>query len=298
MIVQRFLIQPSAIWIFLGIAAAAIGQTSTPQQPPQTAVSPAPAQTQTTTLPEIGPDQSWSFELFYWLTQANPDQKTGAAATDFETLGSLGKSKPAPGAELSLRLTSNDVLRVSVFQMHGNGTTTASQALDLFTTAIAAGDYLATTYTISAAKVSFEDLLYPFPVRGRKLRFKTLWEVQAAKIYSRVDAPFDTSLVASSGAGAFPSATGQHYVVLPAFGGALQYAASPKLYMDVRASGFGIPHHQDTLDAEASIGYRIGQVQIVAGGKLYKFKTSPQSTEYFTGMISGGYVGLRWVGAR
>jgi len=104
--------------------------------------------------------------------------------------------------------------------------------------------------------------------------------------------------VASSGAGVFPSATGNKFVILPAFGGAIQYAATEKLYMEVRASGFGIPHHQDTLDAEGSIGYRIGQVQIVAGGKLYKFKTSPQSTEYFTGMISGGYVGLRWVGTR
>ena len=280
------------------MAAVAPGQTPAPQPASQPAVSPAPNQTQSTALPEIGPDQSWSFELFYWLTRAHPDLKTGAAATDFETLDSLGKSKPAPGAELSLRINSNDVLRVSVFQMHGNGTTTASQALDLFTTAIAAGDYLATTYTISAAKVSFEDLLYPFPVKGRKLRFKTLWELQAAKIYSRVDAPFDTSLVASSGAGVFPSATGQHYVVLPAFGGAIQSAATQNLYMELRGSGFGIPHHQDTLDAEGSISYRIGQVQIVAGGKLYKFKTSPQSTEYFTGMITGGYVGLRWVGTR
>ena len=254
--------------------------------------------TQTTTAAEPGPDQSWSFELFYWLTRANPDLKTGAAATDFEALNSLGKSKPAPGAELSLRLTSNDVLRVSVFQMHGNSTTTASQALDLFTTTIAAGDYLASTYTISAVKASFEDLLYPFPVRGRKLRFKSLWEVQAAKIYSRIDAPFDTSLVASSGTGVFPSATGSKYVILPALGGAIQYAPTEKVYMEVRASGFGIPHHQDTLDAEGSIGYRIGQVQIVGGGKLYKFKTSPQGTEYFTGMVSGGYVGLRWVGTR
>jgi len=274
------------------VAAAALGQTSAPQQASQPAVSSAPNQTQTTALPEIGPDQSWSFELFYWLTQAHPDLKTGAAATDFETLDMPGKSKPAPGAEVSLRINANDVLRVSVFQMHGNGNTTASQALDLFSTTIASGDYLAAQYTISAAKISFEDLLYPFPVKGRKLRFKTLWEVQTAKISSRIDAPFDTSTTPP------PSAMGTSYLILPAFGGAIQYAARQTLYMELRGSGFGIPHHQDTIDAEGSIGYRIGQVQIVAGGKLYKFKTSPQGTEYFTGMITGGYVGLRWVGTR
>ncbi len=259
-------------------------------------MSRAPAQAQPTASPEIGPDESWSFELFYWLTQAHPDEKTGAAALDYETLDMPGKPKAAPGAELSFRINSNDVLRFSVFQMHGIGNTTASQALDLFTTAIAAGDYLVAQYTISAAKISFEDLLYPFPAGRGKLRFKTLWELQATRMNSRIDAPYDTSLVASSGAGVFPSATGQHYVVLPAFGGALQYAPTKSLYMELRGSGFGIPHHQDTADAEGSIGYRIGPVQVVVGGKFYKFKTSPQSTEFFTGTITGGYLGLRWVG--
>ena len=259
-------------------------------------MSPAPGQTQITAQPEIGPDQSWSFEVFYWLPQGRPDLKTGAAATDYETLDMPASPKRAPGAELSFRVNSNDVLRVSVFQMHGIGNTTASQALDLFTTAIAAGDYLVAQYTISAAKISFEDLLYPFPAGRGKLRFKTLWELQAVRMNARIDAPFDTSLQTSSNPTAFPSATGQHYVVLPAFGGAIQYAASKNLYMELRGSGFGIPHHQDTADAEGSIGYRIGPIQIVVGGKFYKFKTTPQSTEYFTGTITGGYVGLRWVG--
>jgi hypothetical protein len=73
LIVHRFPIHPSAIWFSLALAAVALGQTSAPQQASQPAVSPAPNQTQTTDLPEIGPDQSWSFELFYWLTQAHPD---------------------------------------------------------------------------------------------------------------------------------------------------------------------------------------------------------------------------------
>lgn len=277
------------VWPFLAFAAAAIAQTPAPSDS-QAAVATPRGQVQTKIAPESGPDQSWSFELYYWVTQAHPDLRGGAAATDFESLNLPGNSRPAPGGELSVRINSNDVLRFSGFQMSGTGNTTASQALDLFGTTISSGDYLATQYRVSALKLSFEDLLYPFPVKGAKLRFKTLWEAQAAKINSRIDAPYDTST------SPYPSATGTRYVFLPAFGGAIQYAASEHVYLEVRASGFGIPHHADTLDSEASVGYRIGQVQVVLGGKLYEFKTSPKNAEYFKGMITGGFIGLRWVG--
>lgn len=271
------------------MAAAALAQTAPPEAASQPAVAPAQAETQTVALPESGPDQSWSFELFYWLTQANPDLRGGAAATDFESLNLPGPNRGAPGAELSLRLNSNDVLRVSAFQVRGSGSSTASQALDLFGTTISAGDYLAAQYTLKAFEVSFEDLLYPFPVKSARLRFMTLWEVQAAQVSTRVDAPYDTSS---------PSATGSRFVILPALGAAMQYASSERLFFEIRGSGFAIPHHAETADAEGSIGYRNGQVQVVLGGKLYQFKTSPQNAEYFKGMVTGGFVGLRWVGIK
>ena len=36
-------------------------------------------------------------------------------------------------------------------------------------------------------------------------------------------------------------------------------------------------------------------VDIVAGGRLYEFKTSPQNAEYFKSLITGGFAGLRRV---
>jgi hypothetical protein len=288
-----------AIWTVLALSGAAIGQPPEPQPPasqppaPPPSTSPAPtppAQTPARGAPEPV-DPEFTFGLFYWLTNAHPDLRGGAAAPDFETLDLPGSSHPAPEAEVSFRVSPNDVIRVSAFQMTGKGNTTAPVALDLFGTAFAAGDYLLAQYKVSSIKASFEDLLYPLG-RSSKLRFKTLWEVQATKTDARVDAPFDTTLASSS---TFPSVDGSRFVVLPALGAALQYAATPNFHFELRGSGFGIPHHADTADAEGTIAYRVSHIEVVAGGRLYEWKTSPQNAEYFRGLITGGFVGLRWV---
>ena len=283
-----------AVWTVLAFAGTVIGQPPEPpppaSQPPAASPAPQPTSTIATGAPEAA-DPAFTFELFYWLTEAHPDLRGGKAALDFETLDLPGSSRPAPGAEFSFRISPNDVIRAEAFQTTGKGNTTTGVALDLFGTAFAAGDYLLAQYKVSSIKVSFEDLLYPYG-RSSKLRFKTLWEVQATKIDSRVDAPFDTTLASSS---TFPSVDGSRYVFLPAFGAALQYAASERFHMELRGSGFGIPHHADTADVEGTLAYRVSHVDIVVGGRLYEFKTSPQNAEYFKGLITGGFVGLRWV---
>ncbi len=292
-----------AIWAALAFALGAIAQPAQSQppaatQPPAASPSsPAPSQptpsAQTTApAPHEPPlDPAFTFELFYWLTEAHPDLRGGAAAPDFETLSLPGSGHPAPGAELSFRITPNDVVRVSGFEMTGKGNTTTGVALDLFGTAFAANDFLLAQYRVSAIKATFEDILYPYH-RDSKLRFKTLWEVQATKIDARVDAPFDTTLASSS---TFPSVDGSRYVFLPAFGAAAQYAASDRFHLELRGSGFGIPHHADTADVEGTVAYRVSHIDVVVGGRLYEFKTSPKNAEYFRGLITGGFVGLRWV---
>jgi hypothetical protein len=270
------------------LATLTIGLSSllVAQQPPAT---PAP---QAATTPEIpNPDQAWSIELFYWLTRANPYQRGGASSTDYETVGSLGPSQSSPGLETNLPLTQNDVLQLSFFQMRGRGASIASQALDVYGTTLPVG-YLTTQYRVRSAKASFEDFLYPYPNHSAKLRFKTLWEAQYVQISSRTDAPLDAST--SGGDTSYPSTTGSHQVFLPTFGVAVQYAASSHLSLEVRGSAFGIPHHTDLVDSEATAAYQIGPVQIVAGGRFYEFKTSPQADEYYKSTIFGALVGLRY----
>jgi hypothetical protein len=263
------------------------------QQQPGTPATPVPAPApQATTTPETpNPDQAWSVEVFYWLTHANPYQRGGAAASDYETVGSLGPSQGAPAIETSLPLTQNDVLQLSFFQMKGRGASIASQALDVYGTTLPVG-FLATQYGVKSAKASFEDFLYPYPNHSAKLRFKTLWEAQYVEISSRTDAPLDVS--SSGGYISYPSTTGSHQVFLPTFGVAVQYAASSHLSLEVRGSAFGIPHHTDLVDSEATAAYQIGPVQIVVGGRFFEFKTSPQAEEYYKSTIFGAMAGLRY----
>jgi hypothetical protein len=264
------------------------------QQPPAPATpvpAPAPAPQAAPTPETANPDQAWSFEVFYWLTHANPYQRGGAAASDYETVGSIGPSQSSPGFETNLPLTANDVLQLSFFQMKGRGATIASQALDVYGTTLPVG-YLTNQYRVRSAKASFEDFLYPYPNHTAKLRFKTLWEAQYVQISSRTDAPLDVST--SGGYTSYPSTTGSHQVFLPTFGAAVQYRAANRLSLELRGSAFGIPHHTDLVDSEASAAYQIGPVQIVVGGRFYEFKTSPQAEEYYKSTIFGALVGLRY----
>jgi len=106
---------------------------------------------------------------------------------------------------------------------------------------------------------------------------------------ANADEPFDAT------SGVFPSVSGSRMIVLPAFGAALQYAASSNPHFEARASGFGIPHHAETADAEGSLAYRVNHVEVVLGGKLYDWKTSPRNAEHFHALLSGAFLGLRWV---
>jgi hypothetical protein len=288
------------------IAPAICAQDSpqqTPAPPPSNSQTPAVAQTsppasqQSNGQPQspetVDPfDREWSIEFFYWLNAAHPDLKGGAQAGDYETIDFPGRSNGIPGAQASLRLTPNDYIRISYFRMTGSGTSVSSQALDLFGTDIPANEYLAAKYRLNVLKLSFEDLLYPYPEHGAKLSFKSLFEVQMAKFDARVDAPFDLST--SSGYTTFPSAIGNEYVVLPTLGMAVRYIFSDRIHLELRSSGFGIPHHQDILDCQASAGTWIGRTELSLGAKLYHWKTSPQDTEYAGGTVIGGYVGVRW----
>ena len=281
-------------WIVVG--GACLAQEPPPAQTPQsTAAKPAtPAaapqsRASSRDAASENPDPLWTFGLFYWMPLGNPGLRGGAAALDFETLGPLGKPKFAPEAELAVRVTNEDVIRLTVFETDGRSTSVNPAALDLFGTSIASGNFINDQYKVESAKASFEDLLYPFG-RSSKLRFKTLWEIQATKTTVNADAPFDTS------SGTIPSVSGSRFMVLPAIGAEVQYAASSKLHLEARASGFGIPHHAETADAEASLAYRVTHVEVLLGGKLYDWKTSPQNAEYFHARLAGAFLGLRWVG--
>jgi len=276
-----------------------------PEQPGQVAPAPPPAPATTNVQPAptargdadnpppslYGP---FSAEFFYWLTYAQPFLRGGAAATTFQNLDYPRQHKYAPGVSISLPMSRTGMLNFSGFITKGATSSTVAQSPNLFGTAYTAGELLTTNDTIKDFKLSFQDLLFPFPRKdGQKWRLKTLWEVQYASIATSINAPFAPA-TDSSGNAVVNTASGSRWVLYPTFGLAGEYHLTKNLEIEATGSGFMVPHHATIGDAEGSIDYRLGPVELVFAEKFFHFKTSAQNSQYFKTTLTGPYVALRW----
>ena len=279
--------------------------TAAPQTTPAPQTSPPPAtpvpqstpsqpivQNQSDTTVPL-PSQPWSIEPFYWMTHTTPALRGGAAALDFENLDYPGHGNYTVGGTISIPVSKTAMLNFSGFQSKASTNTSANQALDLFGTTFAAGDFLTADYTIRNFKLSFQDLLYPFPRKaGQKWDLKTLWEVQYTSVKTNVNAPFAPA-TDSSGNALVNNVSATRYVIYPTFGLAAEYHLTRNLLVQANASGFAIPHHAVIGDAEGSLSYRLRGVELIVADKYYHFKTSPQNAEYFSATLMGPYAALR-----
>ena len=228
---------------------------------------------------------------FYWLTGPGKplDVDSGSLALDYETLHDLGKPKYSPAIEASYPITRTGSIHFEIFQTKGDGNQLAPVYADLFSQGISQGDSLATQYQILATKLYLDDLLFPHKFPVAKFRLKSLWEVQYVHAKATID---DLTEGVSAGYPIITSGTKQ--LILPTFGIAVEYALAPHVLLRLNGSGFGIPHKADIWDAEATVSYRHGPWEIVAGEKAFHFKSSPNSTEYLTATLTGAFVGLRF----
>jgi hypothetical protein len=285
---------PLALGLLVFPAAAQVSAPPAPTQAPAAAPAPAaiPPEAQPTPQKPAGPDyplpRTFAIGAFYWFTGpgTNTGTFTGRASTDYETLADLGKPKYSPDLQIDIPITRTGQLRFEGFLTKGDGNQViGTPAPSLFTTQFYTGDIVATQYQIKAAKLYLEDLLWPHKFPVAKFRVRSLWEVQYVNIKATIDAPAVTT---------GETGTGSHQIILPTFGLAPEYAISPHVLFRFAASGFGWYHKADIWDAEATISYRVNHVELVAGGKAFHFKTSPNDTEYFRGTLVGAIVGLRW----
>jgi len=269
-------------------------QTSTTQQsstttPPATAPAPVVA-------PPFYAGDGLSLTLEYWLGTGHPNMGTGHANTSgiSNALDYAGKPNPAPGAVLSIPVGKHNALRVSYFRVQGNGNPTAPTALEIFGTDYNQGDYLAVHYTLQNAKISLDYLSWPFPVKDSKFHLKTLWEVQFTTIGTATDAPLRHDETDASGNPINVQAAGTDSFFYPSFGLGADYLISQKLRFEGRASGFAFPHRSTIWDAEATLNYRFGKFEILAGAKAFHFKTSPERNEFVQATLPGAFIGFRW----
>jgi hypothetical protein len=248
-------------------------------------------------MDEARPDTSdglFSLELYYLETIAQPALRQGTASTDTKTPGNLNLPRKAvanPGAVFSFPAGRENTLRVSYFRLQGRGDMVAARDFALFSEGYSAGDFLATRYTLQNAKVSFDYLSYPYPPEDSKFRFRLLFEGQYTTIQTTINAPRKTD---TAGNPAPITGQGSKWFIYPTLGGAVERALSKHFRVEVKATGFAIPHHAAIWDAEASAAYRHGKVEFLLLAKAFHFKTSPKQDEYMKATLPGVGVGLRW----
>jgi hypothetical protein len=261
-------------------------QTPAPSPPPATA-TPAPADTNKDEVDGTG----W-ITLMYWLSAGSPEliggKQSTAATSGAGNLGLPADNKRAPGISIAIPAGKFNRFEVSYFQTNGVGNSTSTQNLELLGQSIPANDYLAINYRVRNYKFTWNYLTWPSPPENSKFRVKTLWEVQYTNISASVDAPFETSAL-------FTPAIGSKHIIFPTFGLGFEYVPTKRFRIEGRGSGFGFPHKAEQWESEINAVGRVGHFEIFAGEKIFHFKTSPNSDNYFEGTLKGPYAGLRFV---
>lgn len=273
-----------------------------PQTPPPSTAPPSAGINQpppSTPAPNYGttPPEPLSIELSYWFTRGLPVLKGGAAntATTFAGLDFTPPQHDSPGITVSMPAGLGNSLSLSYFQSVGTGNQIATDYLTLFGTGFSPGDYMVATHKVQNAKLSWAYLSYPTPLNGSTFRLRTLWEVQYTTVYSSIDGPFvPVSTNSSTGTTNSTAGYGTRWFIYPTFGLDVDKTFGSHFRLEAKGSGFGVPHHADIWDAEASAILNIGPVDLIGAYRGFHFKTSPQSDQYVVQTLTGGYVGLRW----
>jgi hypothetical protein len=289
-------------------------QTAPPQQPAQppaqqpTQPPPQPEQAgqqQNTKLPPPPPkvidvrmpgEAGFYIGLTGWLPIGNSTVDKGHAA-DFTGLSRLdlaGKSHGAPGVEIGVAAGVHNTIKLSYFRDKYAGSTKAPTDLVIFGQTYSAGENLTTNTKLSNVKISYEYLTWPYPVERHHFRLKTLWQVQYVTVRGTFDDPVKSSTPDSNGNITDYSVLGSKSFFTPAFGVGLHEYASRNLHFEADVSGFAWPHRFQLVDAEATVGYRVGHIDVRGGMKAFHFRTSPKQDYFYRGSFAGVFVGVRW----
>jgi len=272
-------------------------QTETPQQPDtqtrNTRLPPAPPKVVDVRMPG---EAGWFIGVTGWVPVGKTyidkgKQATFTGSTFFQLPGT---SKGQPGGEIGIAAGLHNAIRLSYMFSKAAGTTTAPNDLVLFGQAYNKGDQLSTSYKLSNYKISYEYLTWPYPVESRHFRLKTLWQVQYITFRSSYDAPVRSNTPDSAGNLTSFETLGSKSYFSPTFGLGIHEYATRHFRFELNGSGFGIPKRFNIWDADASIAYRVGKIEIRGGARALHFHSSAKADYYFRGTLSGAFVGVRW----
>jgi len=271
-------------------------QTNPPSSEPASPPPAAPSKPPVAARDSFYAGDGFSITLRYAYMTGHPSMGTGIgdANTYPSSLDFGGTPRPSGEGIVSIPVGKHNALHFSFLRILGTGNSTAPQDTTIFNVSWPSGTYMATHYNLENAKLSLDYLSWPFPVKDSKFHIKTLWEIQYTTILSSFDAPALHGQTDAAGAPVVTSGYGKDWFLYPSFGLGADYLISKNLRFEARGSGFALPHRSDLWDAEATLCYRWGKLELQAGAEAFHFKTSPQRVEYVGGTYPGVFVGMRW----
>ncbi|HUB82197.1 MAG TPA: hypothetical protein VMB03_25545 [Bryobacteraceae bacterium] len=297
-------------------------QTPPAGQTPQTGQTPVPppAEDQPTTphsliaqppppppkIPDVRRPGETGFwvDLEGWLPKQQPYQNGGKQYIGPDTSSFLrfqGTPKYAENLEAGMAVGLHNTLKLTLTNFHAVGDYTSPIEVTAYNQTYSGGTYISTNYHVERAQLSYEYLTWPYPVGGRKIRLKTLWQVQVTNVSAVFDSPLDyydsngNLILDSSGQPINLSGTGTKRIISPEFGLGLSYYPSRHVRVEFNGGGFGLPHRYSIWDGDASVNVRVlSHVELRLGVRGMGFKTSTNSDFYIKGNYYAPFVGIRW----
>lgn len=233
----------------------------------------------------------------------NPIFNKGRASgiTNNSLIAFQGRPKLGESAEIGFALGLHNALVVSGFSTRAAGNFTSATALTLWGQNYDQGVLISTNYQLRDVKFSFEYLTWPYPVESRRLRLKTLWQVQYVNVSTGFDAPLlpitgpsGGPLVGANGSPVSYQAAGSNWFIAPTLGlGAAEYF-SKFVRLELNASGFAFPRRWTIWDTDGSLNLRFGHFELGGGVRAFHIKTSTHGLYYVRGTLISPQVSLRW----
>lgn len=241
-------------------------------------------------------ETNWWIGLIGWLPVGSTyvDKGKQATYTASSYLQFPGTSKGQPGGEIGVAAGLHNTIRFTYMFSKAGGTSIAPTDVVYFGQTYNKGDELSSSYKMSNYKLSYEYLTWPYPVESRHFRLKTLWQMQYITFRSNYDAPIRSSTPDSAGNLTNYAATGSKSFFTPTLGLGFHEYATRNFRFEANVSGFGIPHSFSVVDGDASVGYRVSKIELRAGYRALRFRSSAKSDYYFRGTLSGAFVGVRY----
>jgi hypothetical protein len=243
-------------------------------------------------------------DLEGWLPKQQPYQNGGTKNTDtgsstFITL--QGKPKYAQSLAVGLAMGLHNTLKLTLTNFNAVGDYTSPIIVTAWGQQYSGGEYISTNYHLEQAKLSYDYLTWPFPVGSRKVRLKTLWQVQVTNVTTVFDAPdnyYDSNgnlILNSSNQPISLVGSGSKRIISPEFGLGFSYYPSRHLRFEFNGSGFGFPHRYSVWDGDASVNIRVlNHFEIRLGARGLGFKTSTNGNYYIKGNYVAPFAGIRW----